>query len=82
MTFPQHLSNELEKYVDKPVFHWHILIKNGIVAPDFPLPDKLILMKMVSGRYYVGKWSNQRGFHSESNCLGETVAKWMYIPEE
>lgn len=48
----------------------------------FPLPDKLILMKMVSGRYYVGKWSNQKGFHSESSCLGETVAKWMYVPEE
>ena len=47
MTFPQHLSNELEKCVDKPVEHWHILTKNGVVTPDLPRPDKLILMKMV-----------------------------------
>ena len=34
MTLPVHLVAKLKKYVDKPVKHWHILTKNGIVTPD------------------------------------------------
>lgn len=77
MTFPQHLSNELEKYVDKPVKHWHY------IEDDWPVDNKLLLMKMFSGKYFVGTWSIYNVFQVlEGNALGERVVKWMYIPDE
>ena len=77
MTFPQHLSNELEKCVDKPVKHWHY------IEDDWPVDNKLILMKMQHGKYFIGAWSPYHGFQVlEGNALGERVVKWMYIPED
>lgn len=40
-------------------------------------------MKMASGRYYTGYWSKQSGFTTRTTAsLGETVVKWMYVPED
>ena len=77
MTLPVHLVAELKKHVDKPVKHWHH------IDDDWPVDNKLILMKMASGRYYVGTWDSQSGFRTGVvDSLGETVVKWMYIPED
>ena len=77
MTLPVHLVAELKKHVDKPVKHWHH------IDDDWPVENKLLLMKMFSGKYFVGTWSNYNGFQVlEGNALGERVEKWMYIPDE
>lgn len=62
--------------------HWNMIYTIG---EKFNPPDegKLILMKMASGRYYTGYWSKQSGFTTRTTAsLGETVVKWMYVPED
>lgn len=61
---------------------WNILY---VIGGEFNTPEENIpiLMKMASGRYFVGTWSKQSGFTTEViGSLGETVVKWMYIPED
>lgn len=81
MTLPVHIVTELKKHVDKPVKHWHHLHEGDSI--NWPVENKLLLMKMFSGKYFVGTWSNYNGFQVlEGNALGERVVKWMYIPED
>ena len=55
-------------------------IGNKFCAPE---ENKPILMKMASGRYYTGVYNRTSGFTTGIvNSLGETIVKWMYIPED
>ena len=61
---------------------WNILYVTG---SEFNVPEENepILMKMASGRYYTGIYNRTSGFTTGViDSLGETIVKWMYIPED
>lgn len=62
--------------------NWNMFYTIGskFCVPEENMP---IVMKMASGRYYTGTYNRTSGFTTGVvNSLGETIVKWMYIPED
>ena len=85
MTFPQHLSNELEKCVDKPVKHWHY------TSDELPQEGKLLLVETIDTNLSVAEYK-LKDYGYWKACVFEDkcgldwelceVVKWMYISED